>query len=80
VPPNRLLIKLQHYGVRSHLHDWITSFLLGLTQCVVLDDQSSAATTVSSGVSRAPSWNRSCSYFSLAIYHLSTVCRWLSSV
>jgi hypothetical protein len=21
VPPNRLLIKLQHYGVRSHLHD-----------------------------------------------------------
>ena len=43
-------MKLQHYGVRGHLHDWITSFLLGRTQCVVLDGQSSAATTVSSGV------------------------------
>jgi hypothetical protein len=47
---SRLLMKLQHYGVRGHLHDWITSFLLGCTQCVVLDGQSSAATTVSSGV------------------------------
>ena len=46
----RLLMKLQHYGVRGHLHDWITSFLLGRTQCVALDSQSSAATTVSSGV------------------------------
>ena len=46
---SRLLMKLQHYGVRGHLHDWITSFLLGCTQCVVLDSQSSAATTVSSG-------------------------------
>jgi hypothetical protein len=50
VPYSRLLMKLQHYGVRGHLHDWITSFLLGRTQCVVLDGQSSAATTVSSGV------------------------------
>ena len=50
VPHNRLLMKLRHYGVRGHLHDWISSFLLGCTQCVVLDGQSSAATTVSSGV------------------------------
>jgi hypothetical protein len=50
VPHSRLLMKLQHYVVRGHLHDWITSFLLGRTQCVVLDGQSSAATTVSSGV------------------------------
>jgi len=38
--PNYKLIKLQHYWVRGHLHDWITSFLLGRTQCVVLDGQS----------------------------------------
>ena len=50
VPHSRLLMKLQHYGVRDHLHDWITSFLLGCTQYRVLDSQSSAATTVSSGV------------------------------
>jgi hypothetical protein len=36
--------------LRGHLHDWITSFLLGRTQCVVLDGQSSAAKTVSSEV------------------------------
>ena len=50
VPQSRLLMKLQHYGVRGHLHDWITSFLFGRTQCVVLDGQALAATTVSSGV------------------------------
>jgi hypothetical protein len=50
VPHSRFLMKLQHYVVRGHLHDWITSFLLGRTQCVVLDGPSSAATTVSSGV------------------------------
>jgi hypothetical protein len=49
-PHSRLLMKLQLYGVRGYLHDWITSLPLGRTQCVVLDGPSSAATTVSSGV------------------------------
>jgi hypothetical protein len=40
VPHSRLLVKLQHYGVRGHLHDWITSFLFEHTQYVVLDGQS----------------------------------------
>ena len=50
VPHNRLLMKLHHYGVRGHLHDWIASFLLGRSQQVVLDGQASSASTVSSGV------------------------------
>ena len=50
VPHNRLLMKLHHYGIRGHTHDWISSFLVGRTQRVVLDGQSSSATTVSSGV------------------------------
>ena len=47
-PHSRLLMKLQLYGIRGYLHDWITSLPLGRTQCVVLDGQSLAATTVSS--------------------------------
>ena len=43
-------MKLHHYGVRGHLHDWIASFLLGRSQQVVLDGQASSASTVSSGV------------------------------
>ena len=50
VPHSRLPTKLQHYEVRGYHHDWITSFLLGRTQCVVLDGQSPVTTTVSSGV------------------------------
>ena len=50
VTHSRLPMKLQHFEVRWHLHDWRTSFLLGRTQCVVLDGQSSAATTVFSGI------------------------------
>ena len=50
VPHNRLLMKLHHYGIRGHTHDWISSFLVGRTQRVVLDGQSSSATTVSLGV------------------------------
>ena len=54
MPHSRLLMKLQHYGVRGHPHDCITSFLLGCTQCVVLDGQSSAATSFS----RSPAGHR----------------------
>ena len=50
VPNNRLLTKLHHYGIRGHTHDWISSFLVGRAQRVVLDGQSSSTTTVSSGV------------------------------
>jgi hypothetical protein len=46
VPHYRLLMKLHHYGVRGHLHDWIASFLLEHNYQVVLDGQTSSASTV----------------------------------
>jgi hypothetical protein len=69
VPHNRLLMKLHYYGVRGHLHDWIASFLLERSQQVVLDCQTSSASTVSSGVPMAPSF-APCYFYSLSItYH-----------
>ena len=50
VPHRRLLLKLHHYGIRGNTYNWIKSFLSGRTQRVVLDGQSSSASTVSSGV------------------------------
>jgi hypothetical protein len=45
-------MKLHHYRIRGCTHDWISSFLIGRTQRIVLDGQSSAATSVSSEVPR----------------------------
>jgi hypothetical protein len=42
---NRLLMKLHHYGVRGHLHDWIASFLLECSQLVVLDGRTSSVSS-----------------------------------
>ncbi|XP_048774438.1 uncharacterized protein LOC125679120 [Ostrea edulis] len=42
VPRNRFLLKLDHYGIRGTLHQWIASVLIGRAQQVVLDGQSSA--------------------------------------
>ncbi|KAK3101818.1 hypothetical protein FSP39_006589, partial [Pinctada imbricata] len=50
VPHNRLLMKLQYYGIRGRTHSWISNFLLERTQRVVLDGQSSPSTSVTSGV------------------------------
>ena len=71
-PHSRLLMKLQLYGVRGYLHDWITSLPLGRTQCVVLDGPTSAATTFLQESPRSSSWALSCSYFSLTTCHLSS--------
>ena len=50
VPHQRLLYKLQYYGVRGYTHKWIADFLNERTQRVVLDGCSSDFATVDSGV------------------------------
>ena len=45
-----LLLKLQHYGIRGQLFNWITSFLLGRTQQVVCDSCILEFVNVLSGV------------------------------
>ena len=46
----RLLGKLHHYGIRGLTHSWISSFLHGRTQCVLVQGQSSDEAPVISGV------------------------------
>ena len=50
VPHQRLLIKLEHYGVRGTTLQWIRSFLSDRTQKVVVEGKSSCSTPVTSGV------------------------------
>ena len=50
VPHDRLLHKLNHYGITGDLHKWLTTFLSHTRQMtVVIEGTSSDATTVDSG-------------------------------
>ena len=50
VPHRRLLYKLKYYGIRGTTLEWITSWLSGRSQKVVLDGQASDPVPVLSGV------------------------------
>ena len=50
MPHKHLLYKLEWYGIRGTINNWISSFLNGRTQCVVLDGVSSSRCSVLSGV------------------------------
>ena len=50
VPHLRLLQKLKGYGITGKTHAWVTSFLSGRTQSVVLDGARSKSVPVTSGV------------------------------
>ena len=50
VPHQRLLLKLEHYGVRGNLLKWVEDFLSARTQEVVIDGTKSTPLPVSSGV------------------------------
>lgn len=50
VPHDRLLQKLDHYGVRGPIHTWLSNFLKHRTMRVVLEGETSEETPVKSGV------------------------------
>ena len=50
VPHGRLLHKLNYYGVQGSTHKWISSWLAGLSQQVVLEGQASDPVPVLSGL------------------------------
>ena len=50
VAHQRLLMKVDHYGIRGPVLNWLKSWLIGRTQCVVLDGEHSENEPVKSGV------------------------------
>ncbi len=50
VPHHRLLSKLDHCGIRGHLHDWLRDWLTTRQQTVVVDGERSSGVHVESGV------------------------------
>ena len=50
VSHNRLLYKLQAYGIQGKAHRWIADFLAGRSQKVVVDGEESESCPVTSGV------------------------------
>ena len=50
VPHDKLLSKLQHYGINNNLHDWIRSFLKERMQQVIVDGEKSQSVPVESGM------------------------------
>ena len=50
VAHKRLIYKLEYYGIRGHVLNWLHSFLHGRTQQVVINGQNSSLCDVTSGV------------------------------
>ena len=50
VAHRRLLMKLEYYGVNGSVHRWIEQWLVGRTQCVVVEGSKSSDQSVDSGV------------------------------
>ena len=50
VPHDKLLFKLDAYGIRGQLQDWIRSFLTKRNMRVIVEGSASSETTVDSGV------------------------------
>jgi len=62
---NKLLSKLNSYGICGNLLSWIEAFLCGRTQCVRIGEVISAPIPVISGNLKEVYWVRHCFYFIL---------------
>ena len=50
IPHKKLLHKLEAYGVRGPIHNWISNFLTQRSMCVVVEGEKSRQVDVGSGV------------------------------
>ena len=55
VAHQRLIHKLEYYGIRNNLKEWITTWLTTRTQLVVVDGEQSTEARVRSGVPQGTS-------------------------
>ena len=70
VPHRRLLHKLDKYGIRGSTHKWISLWLSGRSQQVVLDGQASDPVPVLSGVPQGSVLGRTDPFFLIFINDL----------
>jgi hypothetical protein len=50
VPHDKLLHKLEQYGIKGNIHSWLTNFLSTRTMRTIVEGESSKETSVDSGV------------------------------
>ena len=50
VPHRRLIYKIEKYGIKGNILEWIKSFLADRTQCVIINNVSSKIGNVTSGI------------------------------
>ena len=73
VAHERLLAKVESYGITNGLQNWIRSFLEGRTQRVVVDGETSDAAAVKSGVPQGMSTSRRLKEFKDVQHVLSAI-------
>ena len=72
VSHQHLYYKLNHYGIRGKILDWLKQFLTGRSQCVIINGEQSDSTTVTSGVSQGTVLAPLLFYVSLMIYLITS--------
>ena len=77
VPHKRLLRKLRLYGIEGHTVQWISNFLIGWTQSVMVNPRAPLTEIVFFQVSpKVRSWDHFCSFSMWTIYHFYLTLPW----